>query len=176
MAGRPQERELQAKLIAHGRALGHEVTTGGENEAIYAVAHWLMDGKTVKALGTHLKVSSGLLYSWINRTEDRKNAVDEARKICAHVLVDEAGEILDSATNPSISVDRERARFKQWLASRFNRPAYGEDKAPPIAIHFGDLHIAAMERASQLGLPRQQLEPMEAEIVVEPLTDGSASD
>jgi AcrR family transcriptional regulator len=146
MAAQPILRALHARLIAEGRELGHDATADGEAEATYAVVRHILDGLTMTAVAKALNCSRGLLYTWATTKKhpERWTAIEEARKIAAHGLVDDAQAILDESNPAMIAVDRERAKLKQWMASRYNRAAYGEDRANVVSLSIGDLHIAAL--------------------------------
>jgi transposase-like protein len=96
----------------------------------------LRSGETVKAIADTYGVSRGMIYLWKKMGgESRADAWEEARKDSAEALLEDAGEILDDLavpgengeapdpSNAQVSVARERAGHRRYLAEKFNREA-----------------------------------------------------
>ena len=84
---------------------------------------------------------------WINRTEERKQAVLNARRLKAEKLAEDAMEIADGADESSSSaVNKARLQVdtRKWLASKLDPEAYG-DKSMEVNISVGDLHLQALK-------------------------------
>lgn len=150
MAGRPKMRALQETM----EELGED---------------WLFekmaDGETVSACAKEVGVSRQMLYLWVHQRPEREQAFKQARKLAAHALVDDAVEILDAAKASDSTLARERARFRQWMASKMNRESYGEEKAQvAVNLSVGMLHLTAVQDR-EARLQREKV----GELVVEPV-------
>ena len=114
------------------------------------------DAKTVKDIAKQVGVWAGrakypfgrrMVYHWIHQDKsgERWKKFKQHRAQAAHVLAEDALEILDEASPASISVDRERARTRQWLAERYNRAEFGDNsKQANVTLNVGQLFLDAM--------------------------------
>ncbi len=155
MAAQPLKRKLIAEL--ERRALEMGVEREEEVTVFDYIYDWVSSGQTMKdltlalgkAVGHNLAASSGILTSWVNSTPDGQEMLRRARANAAHLLAEEAGEIIDNAEDSKLGLLRARLRVDQnrWLAGKWNRKDYGETPAQ-VAINFdvGQLHIDAMRQ------------------------------
>jgi AcrR family transcriptional regulator len=142
---------------------------GGEEYVLEAV----MGGTSTADVSRICDVSRGMLYEWLHKDETRWQRYQEAREIGAHAMADEALDIVDRATNDTITVDRERAKVRQWLAERANKKDFGKDRGDVnLNLSIGDLHLDALQ-AAQKALPmgEGQVVDAEFEVVDEPTLD-----
>lgn len=130
------------------------------------VLEQLMDGQSLKKIATVMDVSRGLLYRWLHQEEDRWDKYNEAREVGAHAMVDSAFEILEGATATSISVDRERANIRKWLAERANRKDFGSEKTQQVhnVMNISEMHLVAVQQAPK-DVPALPPEEVDYEIV-----------
>lgn len=157
MAGRP-------KL----RALGATIEKMGEEK------FWdmLLDVSSVAKVAEHLtklggqNFSRSLLHEWIAKDEDRKMRLRLIREAQAHSFAEDALEIVDGANAGTIAVDREKVRVRQWLAERWNRKDYGEEKAGPV-INIQNLHLSALQAAGLGRRGAMEAEPERARLTGE---------
>lgn len=149
MAGRPIYRESVARIE----------DKGGE----HYVLETIMDGHPTAVVAAVCDISRGMLYEWLHKDSERWERYQEARRVGAHVLAEQALEIVDDATSETISVDRERARIRQWLAERANPKDFGKEGAGVnLQLSIGDLHLQAVKQ-----LPAQDIEEAEYEVLPE---------
>ena len=133
MPGRPILRALEKRIEGNG---GLE----------FICAH-IAEGMTIARLAEYLECSRPLLSFWINRTEERKQAVLNARRLKAEKLAEDAMEIADGADESSSSaVNKARLQVdtRKWLAAKLDPEGYGE-KSAEINISVGDLHLQALK-------------------------------
>lgn len=118
--------------------------------------------------------NKGMLYYWRNMKEERKKAWAEARQVASYNLMDEAADDIAAAETKflvpaQVSLLKEKIKFKQYLAERYNREEFGEQKQAPVQISFGDSWLGALrEHGSSKSLPPAPAEEIpEADYVVE---------
>ena len=141
MAGRPKLTAVYIKLDDYG------------DERLFSD---LMTGLLLKDLCAALEISPQTFHMWLRREPKRHAIYREMRKALADGLVEESLELIDGATNSSISVIRERVKVRQWLAERWNRDDYGQQQAGTvvqIGIQAGELHLTALKTVPQV-LPK----------------------
>jgi transposase-like protein len=146
----------------------------------------LRSGETVKAIADTYGVSRGMIYLWKKMGgESRADAWEEARKDSAEALLEDAGEILDALavpgengeapdpSNAQVSVARERAGHRRYLAEKFNREAFGDRGGAGGVVVLGDLHLEALRsRGTPEALPAPaDGDVVEADYTIEEETD-----
>lgn len=129
MPGTPIKRQLIARIDQ----------IGGPEAIIERVA----SGETLTSIAAELGVSREALSGWMNRDEERTIALRSARARAAEALVDQTLQIADAASPQEAQVARLRIDTRQWIASRWNRAEYGQDKAA-VEINIGSLHLDAL--------------------------------
>lgn len=151
---------IREKLHAYAR---HVEANGGDDWVFGFVAEGHSMRKVAELTGCS---SRGLLYSWIKLGGDeRKRRLTEARKLSAHCVAEDAGEILDNlatSTTPISSADvslaTSRARYRQWLAGMRNREEYGDKAGVEVNITVGEMHIDALRRHSAAAIEAREAE------------------
>lgn len=81
--------------------------------------------------------------------------MNDARVEGAHAMVEDAAEIVDNARadKDSIALAKLRSDSKNFLASRWNRAAYGEPKAGiALQVNLGSAFLDSLRRANQAQL------------------------
>ena len=156
MPGRPKRQRLIAALEQRTRA---ELGDNEPGEAPFtpldlAVAH-IASGGTILGLAREIAAEIGepisrellsrLLHTNYGPEADRR--LNEARKQGAHAMVEEAREIVDNAPvqRDAINHAKMRADARTWLASRFNREAFGEQRNVQVSVSPGQLHLQALQ-------------------------------
>ena len=145
MAGRPKLAAVYVKLDEYGE------------ERLFSD---LMTGLTLRDLCAALEISPQTFHLWLRRDDKRHAIYREMRKALADGLAEESLELIDGATNSSISVVRERVKVRQWLAERWNRADYGVQQGGTVVnvgIAAGELHLTAMKEVPQLPSKPQPL-------------------
>lgn len=156
MAGRPIFREAVNRIQA----------MGGEQWVLDNV----MGGMTLSQVSRLADVSRGMMYLWMHQDAKRWEAYQKAREIGAYAMAEEALEIVDNSSPERISIDRERARMRQWLAERANKKDFGRPQdTAPAQISIGQLHLTALQAAALP--PAPLVEEGEFEIVKEPILE-----
>jgi hypothetical protein len=125
----------------------------------------IMDGWSLSKVCDMLDESRGLIYMWLHKDEERWRAYQEARKVGAHAMVEEAQAIADGASNEDVALARERVKVRLWQAERANREDFGQQKDTNVNITVGDLHLEALR-----SMPAEQIEDAEV-LEVLPMTD-----
>jgi len=127
-----------------------------EEEEILAA---VVAGDTINVIARRYKVCRRSVYNWIRAGgRERQARFDEARRESAAGLAEEAMEILDapeSAKDPATaSMARERAKHRQWLASKYDRATFGEQPAQiNVGFNVGALHLEALRQHGSAQLP-----------------------
>ena len=152
MAGRPLLRRFSESMAK----------SNGEEYVMNAV----MEGISLYKIADHLDTTRGLLYTWLHNEDGRWEAYQEARKVGAYAMVEDAHAIADSATNESVALARERVKVRLWQAERANREAFGQQKETNVNISVGDLHLQALQAS-----PAEQIEDAEVIEVLPPAED-----
>lgn len=156
MAGRPLRTKLIEELERRAIELG--VERGEELGPLDYIYDRVSSGTTMrdltlevgKACGHNLAASSGILTNWVNSTPDGQEMLRRARANAAHILAEEAGDIIDEADDSKLGLMRAKLKVEQhrWLAGKWNRRDYGEQ--PQVQINnnldIGQLHIDAMRQ------------------------------
>jgi hypothetical protein len=192
MAGQPIRRKIVAELEKEAAALTEE--RGEPITVLDVVYEWVVTGRKVSELaiemgkrcGLKLSVNDGggVLSAWVNKQEGGREMLAQARADAAHILAEEALEIVDDVDEEKSAIAKAKLRAdqRQWLAAKWNRQAYGET-APQVAVQFdiGQLHIDAMrqrrletgDHTPSLALPGRDYEVLPAGESADPGGGGS---
>lgn len=127
------------------------------------------NGGRLSQLALQLGVSRFLLQRWIWGDAERKQSYARARADSSHALVDEGGDLLDSATRDTIAVANARAGWRKWLASKYDPQTYGEGTHGTVVL--GDLHLHALQGRRVEAV--QPLAPPTPSIQLSPPSNGS---
>lgn len=147
MTGQPIRRDMVNRLceIANPEHLDLPTDFTPEQLATEYLVAYIESGGRVSQLTAQLGVARWTLNRWIYADEERKSRVMHARTLSSHALVDEGGDLLDSATRDTIAVANARAGWRKWLASKYDPQGYGDAQSPQVSI--GSLHLhAALHR------------------------------
>lgn len=124
----------------------------------------IASGATVSQMCAVLSMTTVMFYSWLRDKPERLAMYREMRKAIVDGFVELSGEELDGATNATISVVRERVKFRQWCAERWNRSEYGQQPAGAVVnvLSVGELHLTALQSAPTrgVGAPNGVLKPV----------------
>jgi hypothetical protein len=74
----------------------------------------------------------------------------------AHALVEEGHSIVMQATNESATVAKLQSDYLKWMAAKFNAAAYGENRAPVVAINIDSQAWHAIKHADALTIDAPQ--------------------
>lgn len=141
--GNPSLRHLSATIEKHEDEFWQHVAAGATARELAAICGvW----------GGRPPWERTMIYTWLHDDEDRDGnggtrwaKFKRMRSQAAHVLAEDSLEILDSASPATISVDRERARTRQWMAERYNRAELGDTKQIGVQLNIGQLHLEALQ-------------------------------
>lgn len=145
MAGRPKRNAdlaiLNNILPKQGNAIFEAVADGtplrriAENNAIglWALATWLEDPARIESYKrARARAASRLAEQTIEIADGpEKAAVTGAT---------------DAPAESDVGRDKLRIQSRQWLASRWDRETYGEQKGPQVTINLATLHLDALRR------------------------------
>lgn len=148
----PKREAVRAELLQRARAL-----FGEEATALDFACDWTANAKTLTRLAAKMSEALGVDVS--RETVRRAVAVDEedtngerrlraARVEGASVMVDEARAIADevSENREAIAKAKLRSDLRVWVASKWGREEYGEQKSSLVQISASELHIDAMRQ------------------------------
>jgi len=163
MAGRLLHRQLLERLQADANtyfevdAVDVAIGTDQPADLLHYVCARVTSGASLKALSLELSTSIGrpISYERLMRflydryaVESVDSAIDAARVRASHVLADESLEIADAATPETAQVARVKVNQRNWLAERYNRKQYGQDKGSTVNVQLNvsTLHLEALQR------------------------------
>lgn len=163
MAGRLLHRQLLERLQADANsyfevdAVDVAIGTDQPADLLHYVCARVTSGASLKALSLELSASVGrpISYERLMRflydryaVESVDSAIDAARVRASHVLADESLEIADAATPETAQVARVKVNQRNWLAERYNRKQYGQDKGASVnvQVNVASLHLEALQR------------------------------
>jgi hypothetical protein len=113
---------------------------GGEDELFDRVA----SGERISSIIAQLRVSEGAFYAWTETTPERAEQFSRARARAAHALAEQGLEIVDNATVVEANLANVRARYRQWLASKWNQQTYGDNKNQvTVQLSINTAHLQA---------------------------------
>lgn len=152
LAGRPKQRALAAELEKRAR----EEIGDGATALDYVVA-WVASGKTQLKLVEEISQIAGMeimhatMAKWLRDKfgEDATIRLEAARRDGAHVMVEDARGIIEDADNSSrekLQHAKMKADIRTWIAGKYNRDHYGDNKSTNISISVGGLHLAALRK------------------------------
>jgi hypothetical protein len=125
----------------------------GEDKLFLMIA----DGKPMQEVADVVGCSRSMIYLWIRRSPDRQEKFRMARELSSHVLAEDAGNVLDTATATSsaaVSLAVAKANYKKWLAGVRNHKEYGEQaRTPPVQINIQSLHLDALREYGRVVTP-----------------------
>lgn len=96
-------------------------------------------------------------YSWLDAAEGRRERFDRVRESAADAMAEESVRILDEAREQGVdstaeaTLARSQSSSRQWLASKYNRPRYGEGPGVQVNVaSLGDLHLDALQKHGRM--------------------------
>ena len=134
MAGRPKTRQMLTRIDAIGA------------DALLAR---IAGCEPIKAVAQSIGVSRQVLSGFLN-SEQNRDGLRAAREQAAHLFAEEVLAISDAATPQDVQVAKLRVETRRWIASKWDRALYGDDRNPLVNINFAQLHIDSLRKiASQ---------------------------
>lgn len=164
MASRPVLRELERYVE----------TNGGDSFVLDRIAAGESVGRIAKSitLPKHGPISRPLLYTWRNRSDERRKGWALAMKASAEALSEDAGDcwdiLSDDPTSAQVAKARGMSEYKRWLASVRDREGFGSAAAAVnLNLNVGSLHLDALRQVGHMGTLRGEPDPplIEAEVV-----------
>lgn len=153
MASQPVKRDMIHRLALLANENHDLPPNTPEDEAAFSyLLAYMENGGRLSRLAATLNVSRFLLDRWIKGEPERKEQFSRARALGADALVDEGGDLLDSATRETIAVANARAGWRKWLAGKYDPQSYGDSQAPQVQVNTLHYHAA-------LARPPLRLEP-----------------
>ena len=141
MAGKPEAKRQLALIEGLGL-----------DEIVRRVA----GGETIRSIAADLGVNPNRISTWVNSSDERAEALSRARMRGAHALVEEGHSIVMQATNESATVAKLQSDYLKWMAAKFNAAAYGEQRAPVVAISIDSQAWHAIKHADALTIDAPQ--------------------
>ena len=93
-------------------------------------------------------MSNGPFYAWLKAdpTQGRWNRWQDVKQIIAADLVEEGLDIVDGADDGSVPSARLRSDYRQWMASHYDRAAFGKSDAQVnVAIGVGGDFLSGLK-------------------------------
>jgi hypothetical protein len=123
-----------------------------------------------KTIGHNLQ--GGTLSSWINTDQERRAKIQAARAIGAISLAEQGMEMIDDAdeSREAIAKAKASAEYRQWLASKWNRPMFGADVAQvQVNVSTGSLLLDALRQRQVTAVTQPILPPAgpDVELVID---------
>ena len=142
MAGRPKRRENMQRLAnlypAEAQSIFDDVAAG----------------KPLHVIAAFLDVTRSALTDWLEDPQ-RIGTYKRAREKAASALAEQTVEIadrqaLDAQGEPVPDVQRDKLRIqtRQWLASRWDRSTYGDQKQADVTVNVNMLHLDALRHVN----------------------------
>ena len=152
MAGRARAKALAEALQARTTEYFEADPT---QTTLDYVADWVESGNTLKELAASLstalehEVTYARLMACL--TEQHGAGPVEARlkasrARASHSMAEQAIQLVDAPADSNVDVSRaaSRARTRQWLAEKWNRAEYGQQRDVSVSISVGSLHLDAL--------------------------------
>lgn len=137
----------------------------GELGGYKAILDRVAEGETLQTICKDYGVSRGMLSMALNRNKDIRPLLDEARRVAAHAMAEQALQIVDDApvSRDHISKAKEQAAYRKWLAGVYDRATFGEPTANITqTITVQSLHLAALKAQPRQAIPQQSVPVLEA--------------
>lgn len=93
---------------------------------IDVVVQRVASGETLKAITKSWEIPHGPFLAWLIDDDARWSAYRRALVLGGFAESDEAKELLDNSSPDRIAVDKERAKVRQWRASKNANEFFGE--------------------------------------------------
>lgn len=114
---------------------------GGERLLLARIASGEMINKIARELG----VDRNDLSLWLRSTPERAAALAHAREVAADTMVEDGLDLVDQATTPAdMKVAETKAKYRQWLAGKWNRDQYGDGPQVQVNITADNMHLDAL--------------------------------
>jgi len=105
-------------------------------------------GEPLKTVAETIGVSRQVLSGFLN-SERNRDGLRAAREQAAHVFAEEALAISDAATPQDVQVAKLRVDTRRWIASKWDRALYGDDRNPLVNISVANLHLDSLRRRDE---------------------------
>jgi hypothetical protein len=149
MAGRQKQREDLIRLAS-------------EPDLEERILDLLERGKAFTHVHRETGISKAAFNKWID-APDKAALVAAARARAADNLVAETLDIADTADPEETNHARLRIQARQWVAERWNKAAYGQQKAE-VSINLNGLHFEALKARSAASATVLDAEPVSPKI------------
>jgi hypothetical protein len=104
----------------------------------------IADGKPITHVARDMNITTIDFYAWAEKTPERSRALAHARELAAHRLAEQGLEIVDNATPQTANLANIQARYRQWLAGKWNQQHYGESKNQvTVQLSINTAHLQA---------------------------------
>ena len=113
----------------------------------YALLARIAGGEPLKAVAESIGVSRQVLSGVLN-SEPNRDGLRAAREQAAQVFAEEALAISDAATPQDVQVAKLRVDTRRWIASKWDRGLYGDDRNPLVNITLAQLHLDSLRKVA----------------------------
>lgn len=114
-------------------------------DKVVLIEEMLSEGRTQAEVYRALGVSKMSWYDWLATAEGR-DVLARARTRATDLMAEQALAIADTAEPEDAQVARLRIDTRKWLASKWNRGTYGDDRGLAVNINIGDMHAGSLRK------------------------------
>lgn len=111
------------------------------DEIMESACQKVAEGWSLRRIAHHNKYPAISFIAWIEGDEKRMEMYKLALKVAADFHVDQVRECVDSATMEDYQLQRFKAGEHRWLASKFDRQRFGDDKTANVGVAVGNITI-----------------------------------
>lgn len=136
------------------------------------VLEWFATGKlTVHKIVKALDVGTRPFYDWLKEDPERWGKWQEAKRLRAEMLAEDAIDIIDSAPESKEAVMKAtaQAKVRQWLAACSDPERFG--KRAEVNVSIGAVHLTAVEEINAADTKRR-LAAAKAKEIAAPVEDA----
>lgn len=109
------------------------------------VEEMLSEGKTQAEVYRALGISKMSWYDWLAAPEGR-DVLARARARATDKMAEESLTIADTTAPEDVQVAKLRIDTRKWLASKWNRGTYGDDKGALVNININNMHANSLRK------------------------------
>ncbi len=101
----------------------------------------IQEGWSIRRIAHENRWPALILSAWIDADEERVNLYNAALRQAAEYHVDKVKDLADDATVEDYQLKRFQAQTHQWLAAKFDRKRFGDDKTANVGVAVGNITI-----------------------------------
>lgn len=115
--------------------------TRTSDEIMIGTCEKVMEGWSLRRIAHFNRYPALEFKAWIEGDEKRMEMYRHALKLAAEYHVDQVRECVETATMEDYQLKRFQAGEHRWLASKFDRQRFGDDKTANVGVAVGNITI-----------------------------------